>query len=417
MDILIRNVLIGNEITDIQISGTRISSIGKKPDFKAGKIIEATGLAALPGLMNAHTHAAMTLMRGYADDIPLQPWLEQKIWPIEKKLTEEDVYWGARLAILEMIRSGTTFFNDMYWHFEATARAVHDSGIRASLASVFFDFGNSEMRQSQIEKTERLFEKYHQPGSAITFSLGPHAIYTVSEESLRWIAGFAREHDLLVTIHSNETQHEVEQCMTQHGCRPIEWLEKCGLTDARLLACHAIWVDENEMDIMAAKNITPVYNPVSNCKLASGLSFPLKRYLDRGIQPVLGTDGCASNNSLNMAETMKFAALIQKGICNDPTALPARLAFDMATSYTAKAFNLETGALQPGLLADIILVDLQTPEMTPCHNLISNMVYASSAQHIHTVICNGNILMENRNVKDEEEIVSRAKACAERLAG
>lgn len=412
MDILIKNVLLNNELTDIYIQNNYIQQIGKNLNQNAGTILDGTGKAAIPGFINGHTHSAMTLMRGYADDMSLQEWLRQKIWPLEARLTEEDVYWGSKLACLEMIKSGTTFFNDMYWHPGATAKAASEMGIRAAISGVFFDFNDPAKCREQILKNEKLLSYFGNNFPSVQFTLGPHAIYTVSKQGLQWVSDFARANHLLIQIHVSETQDEVSNCLHMQGMRPIEYLHSIGFFKARVMAVHSIWLSENEIQIMAANQVTPVYNPASNLKLASGIGFPYPAMKKHGLKPILGTDGCSSNNHLDMFATMKIAALVQKGLHNDPTVLPAQTVFDMATTDAAKAFNLPMGSIVPGNLADLSLVNLALPELTPCHHLISNLVFAANGSCVDTVICNGKIVMQNRQVDGEAEILKQCNKIA-----
>ncbi|MDD3648070.1 MAG: amidohydrolase, partial [Candidatus Dojkabacteria bacterium] len=348
-------------------------------------------------------------------DIPLNKWLQEKIWPLEEKLTEEDVYWGAKLACLEMIKSGTTTFNDMYWHFEGTARAVEEMGLRAILCPVFLDNNNDKFAEEQIKVNKEIFLKSRKYSDRIRFALGPHAIYTVSEKSLRWIKKFADKNNLLIHIHVSETQYEVGECVKEHRLRPIEYLESINFLGPNVIAAHAVWLDKNEIKICKKYDVKVVYNPTSNLKLASGNEFPYTQFRENGVTAIIGTDGAASNNNLNIIESLKIASLIQKSITGDPTTLPAREALSMATSHAAEAFRLNAGKVEEEMLADLILVDLNLPELTPNHNLASNLIYASNPSCIDTVICDGKILMRNRKVKDEEGILHKASEVAERL--
>lgn len=412
MNILIKNVLLHKDFTDIAIQNNQITHIGKNLNFNDSQIIDGTGKAAIPGFINAHSHSAMTLMRGYADDMPLKDWLEKKIWPLEAKLTEEDVYWGSKLACLEMIKSGTTFFNDMYWHPVATARAASEMGIRAAISGVFFDFDNTEKYREQIIKNEKLLSHFGKHFPSVQFTLGPHAIYTVSKQGLQWVSDFAHANHLMIQIHVSETQDEVNNCVRVHGMRPIEYLDSIGFFKAKVLAVHSIWLSDKEIQIMAANHVTPVYNPASNLKLASGIGFPYPALIKHGLKPILGTDGCSSNNHLDMFATMKMAALIQKGLHNNPAILPAQAIFDMATVHAAKAFNMPMGSIKPGNLADLCLINLSLPELTPCHHLVSNLVYAANGSCVDTVICNGKIIMQNRRVEGEAEILKQCNKIA-----
>ncbi|MFQ5843258.1 MAG: amidohydrolase, partial [Thermodesulfobacteriota bacterium] len=312
MSILIKGVTLNGQKKDIYIRGNLIQKVNDSIALSANVQISGDGKAVIPSFINGHTHAAMTLLRGYADDMHLQDWLEKKIWVAEAHMTEEDIYRGARLACLEMIKTGTTFFNDMYWFWKGTARAVQEMGIRAAISAVFIDFFDRKKAEEQIEINMKLFEESGNFGDRVTFTLGPHAIYTVSEESLKWTAGFARDHGLLIHVHLSETQEEVEDCIRKHGMRPAEYLEKIGFMGPNVIACHGVWLNQKEILLLKKHDVKVVHNPISNMKLAVGKAFPYERLKTAGITISLGTDGCSSNNNLDMLESMKFASLLQK---------------------------------------------------------------------------------------------------------
>lgn len=414
MSLLIKNVQLNGNETDIHVAGNRIVLIGPDLNVPASKIMDATGKAIIPGFVNMHTHASMTLMRSYADDLELHDWLTNYIWPLEAKLTEEDIYHGARLACLEMIKSGTTCFNDMYWHYHGVARAVEELGLRAMLSSVFIDLNDEERAHTERLQAEQLFEESKRYSNRIGFALGPHAIYTVSETSLQWIKAFADEHGLLVHIHLSETQKEVDDCLKLHGLRPVQWLDKIGLLGPNMIAAHVIHVRDEEIDLLARHRVKVVHNPVSNMKLASG-HFPYLRLKQAGVDLSLGTDGASSNNNLCMLEEMKIASLQAKLLHEDPTALPAETAFSMATSRGASALGLDCGEIAEGKLADCVLVDLNNPRLVPGYNLIDDLVYSADSSCIDTVICDGKVLMQNGRVDGEESIIAEARAYAKRF--
>ncbi len=418
MRILITNVLLDGQPRDILVEGNRFVRIGSFAGTYerslVDKEIDGTGKAILPSLMNGHTHAAMTLLRGYADDMPLGTWLKDHIWPIEAKMTEEDIYWGAKFACLEMIRTGTTFFADMYWHFPGTVRAVQEMGLRAGLSAAFFDFGDAEKARQAKAQVEELHSAYASLSDRIIFTLGPHAIYTVSRDSLAWAVEYAEAKDLRIHLHLSETSGEVEDCLKEHGLRPVEYLHSLGMLSPRLMACHCVWLTDHERELLTAHNAHVVHNPASNSKLVSG-RFDYKALAQKGINIGLGTDGCASNNNLDMFEEMKLAALLAKSVSGDATALPAGDAFALATTNMAAMYGLECGAIREGMLADCMLVDLNHPQLIPNHNLLSNIVYSANGDCVDTVICDGRVLMEGRKVPGEEEIVAGFRASVERL--
>ncbi|MCC7300282.1 MAG: amidohydrolase, partial [Verrucomicrobia bacterium] len=311
MSILIRQVELNGAPADVFISGNKIQRLGDCSGQTAEIVLDGRNKAILPTFHNAHTHAAMAYMRSYADDIELHTWLNNHVWPFESKVTEEDVYDGARLACLEMIKSGTTFFNDMYWFWNGTARAVDEMGLRAALSAVFIDFSDPAKAQEQIEQNKRLFEERTRYSDRIIFQLGPHAIYTVSEPSLRWCKEFAAEYELMIHIHLSETQKEVADCLKQHGRRPVDYLDSIGFLGPNITAAHCIWLDPYEMELLAKRGVKALHCPSSNMKLASG-KFRFTDAVKAGMSVAIGTDGCASNNCLDMGAEIKMAALLEK---------------------------------------------------------------------------------------------------------
>ena len=414
MSILIKDVLLDGKETSIYIEGNSIAGI--EGNSQADETIDGRGMAALPGLINTHSHAAMTLFRGYGDDMKLQQWLEEKIWPIEGKLTEEDVYWGAKLACLEMIKSGTTSFNDMYWHLPGTVKAVEETGIRAVLSPVFIDLFDEDKRKETIKEHTKLLGDVKAIGSErIMPALGPHALYTVSKEGLQWCREFADKEDMLIHFHLAETEQENKDCVKKNGKRPVEYLEEIGFLCDRIVAAHCNWLNEKEVGIIAKYGVKVAHTPTSNMKLATGI-MPYPEMAKAGLTVSLGTDGCASNNNLDMFEEMKFAALLQKASRKDPTVKSANEVWSMATVNGAKALGLNSGRIEEGRLADIILISLKRPELTPSHNLISNLVYSANGSCVDTVICDGRVLMQGRKVKGEDEIIQKAGEVAMNLA-
>jgi 5-methylthioadenosine/S-adenosylhomocysteine deaminase len=336
--------------------------------------------------------------------MPLKPWLERRIWPFEGRLTAEDVYWGVRLGCLEMIRTGTTFFNDMYWHFDATARATRDAGLRAVLSGVMVDMGDPEQADEQIDGVLRLIERSGRYGDRVGFALGPHALYTVSERGLRWVAEQSADRGFLVHMHLAESRAEVADCLSAHGVRPVEYVDRLGLLSPRYLAAHAVHLTDEEIVTLAARGVHVLHNPVSNMKLASGGPMRYRELKAAGVNVLLATDGAASNNNLDLFEEMKFAALIAKHATGDPTTLPAAEAMALATTNAARAFGLGAGELRPGNLADMILIDLDNPFLFPGHDLVADLVYSAHGRAVKTTICDGRVLMEDGVIRDEAEI-------------
>ena len=393
---------------DIFIEGNRIKKIGKGINGEASQTIDATGKAVIPGLINGHTHAAMTLFRGFADDMKLMPWLEERIWPNEAKLTQEDVYWGSKLACLEMIKSGTTTFLDMYQKFSATADAVEEMGIRGFLSPTCFDWFDPVQTEKGKQECERHYKQAEAYGPRVRYTVGPHAIYTVSGPFLQWIDRFAREKNVLIHLHLSETEGEVKNSIEKFGLSPVRYLYKLGVLSPRLVIAHGIYVDDDEIRMLADHDVKVVHNPASNLKLTSGIRFKFKEMKDAGIKVGLGTDGCSSSNNLDMIETMKLASLIGKAWRKDPETLTAREMLDAATSVGADILGLDAGRLEEGALADLVLVDLKIPAFTPNFNFVSNLVYAANGSCVDTVICDGKVLMQGRKVPHEEEIMEEA---------
>jgi 5-methylthioadenosine/S-adenosylhomocysteine deaminase len=419
--LLITNVAADGKAVDIFVDETgTIAGIGKnerkKHKGEAEFIIDGDGAIALPGLVNTHTHAAMTLLRGYADDMVLQDWLAQKIWPLEAHLTGEDVYQGTRLACLEMIHSGTTAFNDMYFFMEDAARAADQSGIRAVLSYGFIDLFDGEKRENECKATTNLAAHVRNLNNPrIKAAVGPHAIYTVSKEGLEWCAEFAKEQKMGIHIHLSETEKEVHDCVARYGKRPAALLDECGILTPGTVAAHCCWLDEAECRLLGKSGTSVSHNPVSNMKLATNRAMPYPALSEAGVNVCLGTDGCASNNNLDMFEEMKTAALLQKFYWNNPTVLPAPEALLMATANGAKALGFGTGTLAVGAPADIVLVRTHTACNTPLHNATSNLVYSCNGGAVETTICDGRVLMLEGDIPGEAGIREGASRAAHDL--
>jgi 5-methylthioadenosine/S-adenosylhomocysteine deaminase len=414
--ILIREAEWEGRPMDVLIEGQYIKQVA---DYifpaSTGMEIDGRGKALIPGLVNTHTHAAMTLFRGIGDDMPLMPWLKEKIWPNEALLTCEDIYWGARLACLEMIKSGTTAFMDMYYQPQAVAEAVEEMGIRGVLSGSCFDHFKPEQAETSRQEVREVFARAKNWGPRLKFAIGPHAIYTASGELLKWADAFAQEHGLPVHIHLAETEEEVSYSLKRFGCTPVRYLEKLGVLSPRLSIAHALYVDEEEIRILADRGVKVAHNPASNMKLASGQAFKFVEMRRAGIAVGLGTDGCSSSNNLDMIETMKLASLLGKAWRKDPQALTAAEMLYAATAQGAGMLGLKAGRIAPGYLADLCLIDLNLPAFTPNHHFVSNLVYAANGSCVDTVVCNGKVLMQNRQVPGEEEILRRVREIAEKF--
>ncbi len=383
------------------------------------EVLHAPGCVALPGLVNAHTHCAMTLLRGWADDMDLRPWLETMIWPVEMKLTAEDVYWGMMLGAVEMMRGGVTCFSDMYYYAETGTRAAIDSGIRACISGVLLGIRPSaeEDLKKALAFTAALARENH---SRIHPMLGPHAPYTCPDHLLRKVAEGAAEQGIPIHIHLAETEFEVEESRKAHGVSPVRHLDDLGLFEVPVSAAHCVWLDDDDIDLLAERRVGVVHCPGSNMKLASGIS-PVPRLLERGAVVGLGTDGAASNNNLDLLEEARLAALIHKVHLRDPKVITAHEALELATRGSAAALGLgdRIGTLEPGKRADIAIFDLSAPHLTPSHHVISDLVYSARAGDVKHTIVDGVVVMRDRHFAhlDEKQIVAEARQRAHRLVG
>lgn len=404
--------------TDIYIEGSRIAAIGKRPEgFKEEKVIDGRNRLAIPGLINCHTHSYMSFMRNVADDLSFMDWLFGTIDPIEQQMTDEDTYWGANLAIIEMMKSGTTCFNDMQMNIHQTTRAVKESGMRAVISRGLVGSGNDEAGQT------RLRQAYEERDAAadcdrLTFMLGPHAPFTCDEDFMKIVAGEARKNHMRIHIHLSESESECQQIREKYGCTPIELADRSGLFDGPAIAAHCVQITESDMDILKAKGVSVVTNPASNMKLGNGFA-PVKAMLEKGINVCIGTDGAASNNSLNLFHEMSLLALIHKGVHRTPQCISAGETFRIATIQGARALGLETeiGSLEEGKKADIAILNLNTPSLTPRNNLLAGLSYSANGSEVETVIIDGRITMEDRRVLtlDEELVYSKINQIITRM--
>jgi len=388
----------------------------KAPPMKAEKVINGHGKVTMPGLVNCHTHLAMTLFRGIAEDQPLQKWLKQTIWPLEAKLKPSDVYDGALLGCLEMIKSGTTTFADMYFYEDHVAKAVEKAGLRAVLAQGILEVGIPPMGEKMLRESVNFAKKYNgYADGRVTVQLGPHTLYTCGLDLLAKVRQKASELNVGIHIHLAESEETVNLTKKKHGLSEVELLERMGFLGPDVLAAHCVHLAEAEMQIMAKHNVKVSYNPVANMKLAQGTAR-IKDLMDLGVTVGIGTDGPASNNSLDMFESMKIAVLLQKHFYKDPTVMPAQMVLKMGTIDGARALGLEktVGTLEAGKKADIILLDFMKPHLTPIHDPYASIVYSAHGSDVDTVIVDGKVLMEKRKVKtlDEEEVMLKAQKTA-----
>ncbi|MCI9471669.1 MAG: amidohydrolase [Lachnospiraceae bacterium] len=404
--------------TDIYLQGDKIMGIGEEPEgFSADKVIDGTDRLVIPGLINAHTHSYMALLRNVADDLPFEDWLFGHIEPIEDKLTPEDAYWGACLAILEMMKSGTTCFSDMQMHIHQTSRAVSQSGMRAVISRGLVGSGDDEAGQVRLREAYEEKEAWKdQP--RLTYFLGPHAPYSCDEDFQRIVAAEASKNQMGVHIHLSESVNEVENIRSQYGASPIALAKRAGLFDGLAAAAHCVHVDEADLDILKECQVSVITNPASNMKLGNGFA-PVPDMLAKGINVCIGTDGAASNNSLNMFHEMNLLGLIHKGVRQKADCVSAREIFRMATIRGARALGMEemTGSIQVGKKADLAILDLRTPSMTPRNDLLAGLCYSANGSEVETVIIDGEITMENRKVLtlDEERIYKEISRICRRL--
>ncbi len=413
MSLAVKGARFDGGLVGLRAEGGSIVALGADVAEEPGdQVIDAAGMALAPGLVNGHTHAAMTLFRGHGDDLPLMEWLEKVIWPIEARLDAEDVYWGARLACLEMIRTGTVRFWDMYWQPGATARAVEESGLRATIGAPLIDVGAAAGTRELRDAAERSLEEIGEARALIAPAFAPHAIYTVSEPSLRWIAEAAEARRLPVHIHVSETEGEVARCVEAHGARPAEYIDRLGLLGPRTLLAHGVWLDRAELELIAARGATVVTNPVANLKLAVGRAFPYLAARGAGVQLGLGTDGAGSNNSLDLFSDMKTFALLHKHEARDPAAVTAAETWEIATGGRSPLLG-GGRRLGPGEPADFLLL-ADAPELS-LGDFTAGLVYAASGAVVDTTVVNGRVLMRDGRVEGEDEVLGRALERARRL--
>lgn len=390
--------------TSIYIEGNRIAAIGEEPEgFLAEKVIDGQDRLVIPGLINCHTHSYMAFMRNIADDLSFMDWLFGTIDPIEQQMTDEDTYWGACLAIIEMIKSGTTCFNDMQMNIHQTTRAVKESGMRAVISRGLIGSGHDEAGQM------RLRQAYEEKDAAkdcdrLSFMLGPHAPYTCDDGFMRVVSEEAKKNGMRIHVHLSESVSEIEQIREKYGMTPIEMADRNGLFDVPAIAAHCVQVTDEDIAILKGKKVSVVTNPASNMKLGNGFA-PIGKMLEMGVNVCLGTDGAASNNSLNMFRELGLLTLIHKGVNKTPQCISAREGFRIATINGARALGLEeeTGSIEAGKKADLAILDLNTPSLTPRNNLIAGLSYSANGSEVETVIIDGKIVMENRKVLTMDE--------------
>ena len=407
----------------VALEGEKIVAVGSQAELQAryapAQVLDYPQGLIAPGLINAHTHAAMALFRGLADDLPLDEWLNNYIFPAESRINGDFVYWGTKLAVAEMLLSGTTTFTDMYLFAGDVARAAAETGIRAVVGEVLYDFPspNYGPPAAGLKFSENLCRTY-QDHPLLQVAIQPHAVYTCSPELLLQCGELAEKYDTRLIIHLSETPQEVRDCKARYGATPVGHLYRLGLLNHRLLADHAVELSVADRMLLAASRGGVAHCPESNMKLASGIA-PVVDLLKRGIPVALGTDGCASNNNLDLIQEMDTAAKLQKVHCLDPTVLPAPTALKMATVNGARVLGLEdqVGALIPDLKGDIMVIDLDQPHLTPIYDPYSHLVYAATGADVQTVLVHGRILVQDRRLTsfDLEETLARSRELASGL--
>jgi 5-methylthioadenosine/S-adenosylhomocysteine deaminase len=419
MDILIKNGVFVTMDKDrrvlknfsLAVEDGVIKEMGANITGEADFVLDAEGKIVLPGLINAHTHLAMTLLRGIADDLELMKWLREVIWPIEGKLEARHVYAGSLLGCLEMITTGTTCFNDMYFFMEEVARSVREVGLRGVLSYPIIALEGTDV-DKLLREADRGVKEHAGRDGLVTAFFGPHAPYTCPREVLQKVRDMAEKRGTGVHIHVSETKEEVENSIKEHGMPPFQYLDSIGFLYDRVVAAHAVWVSGEEIRILRKTGTKVVHNPVCNMKLASGIAR-VPEYLDSGVTVALGTDGAASNNTLDMFDTMKTCALLHKISAMDPAVMPAYQTLELATIKAAESLGLgdRIGSLEEGKRADIILVDAGRPGLTPLNNPVSHLVYSARGCDVDTVIVDGKIVMENKVTRtlDRNEVLRFAQ--------
>ena len=421
--ILLRDVTLKDARKDILIEQGRIRKIGPAGVCASWRlagdieIMDCSGKVAIPGFINMHTHSPMSLMRGIGEDMVFHQWLD-KIWKVEEHLDHDFVYWGTKVSCLEMIRTGTTTFNDQYWFFDSSVRAAREMGMRIATGYDVMDKGSREEAERQKDQCIAKSEAFlHKGDSGHIYELAFHAIYSVSEEMIVWTSELANKYDVNLHIHLSETLKEVEDCKAAHGgLTPVEYLDRLGVLSPRLLAAHTLWLTEHDIELLAERGVHCIHNVNSNAKLASGSRFLYNEMRDAGINLCLGTDGCASSNNLDMLEAMKTSAIFQKAWRNDPAALPLPELLNMATLNGARALRFEGGRIEEGAVADLSLVDTDNTFFLSPGPFLANLVYSAHSDCIDSVICDGRFLMRHREIPGEREIIAEARRVLAKIA-
>ena len=417
--ILLKNIVSEGVASDILIEDNLIVKVVPSDNQtivpEGAEVVDCTGKAAFPSFVNMHTHAGMALMKGIGEDMAFHEWLD-KIWKVEEHIDEEYVYHAAKVACLEMIKTGTTTFNDQYWHMPEAYKAAMELGLRPALSYVVLDKNDPEESERQKVQCQEMYEMTKAWDEKAQLLISVHAIYSVREPMMLWAVDFARKHGLKIHIHVSETQKEVEDCMREHGgMSPVEYLDSLGVLGPDVIAAHTLWLSDNDVKILGERGVTCVHNINSNLKLASGYRFRYNELKAAGANVCLGTDGCGSSNNLDMLEAMKTAAIVQKAWREDPTAMPLEDIAAMVSTNAAKALGINSGRIEEGALADLLIVDIDNYQFLSPAGFLANFVYSAHSDCIDSVICNGKFIMRGRVVEGEREIIDNARKQMNRL--
>ena len=408
--ILLKNVLLNDSPAHILVDGDKISRISREtPDIPGAEVRDCSGKAIIPGFVNMHTHAAMILLRGIYEDLTLYDWLNN-IWKIEARLDGEFIYWSTKVACLEMIRSGTTSFNDQYWFCPHARQAAVEMGLYPAVSFIFLDGMDADMSARQRDACERLYERSREWGEESQFLISIHSVYTVSEENILWATRFARERGLRIHLHLAETRKEIEDCRRSHGgLTPTEYFDSLGVFGPDVIAAHSLWLSDNDVRLLGSQHVNCVHNINSNLKLASGYRFRYNELRDAGANVCIGTDGAASSNNVDMLDHMRNTAVLQKVWRDNPAEMPLTELFDCATVNGARALGVNSGVIREGARADFSLVDISgTAFLSPAPTM-ANLVYAANSEVITDVMSRGRWVMQDRKIPGEEEILSSAR--------
>ena len=420
--IFLKNITLDGKQVDILVKEGKIAEIRSFADAQDDKrcaqddkciVLDCTGKTAMPGFVNAHTHAAMSLMRGIGEDMALHDWLDH-IWGIESHLDRPFVYSATKVAALEMIKTGTTSFNDMYWHSRMAMKATEEIGLRGLFSYTCLDNFDPEVTARQKDECAAMYEMVKDNLGRQRFAVSIHAVYTVSEPMILWATDFARKRGLRIHIHLSETRKEVEDCKAAHGgLSPVEYFDSLGLLGPDVIAAHSLWLSEKDVEILGRRGVSCVHNINSNLKLASGYRFLCEELKAAGANVCLGTDGCASSNNLDMLEAMKTTAIVEKAWRDDPTALPLGDLLDMVTVNGGKALGLKTGKIEEGWDADIQIIDTDSSFFLSPAPFLANYIYSAHSDCITSLIAGGRLVMLDREVMGEKEILEEGRKALE----